>query len=68
MRSRLELVSIANEFNLNVECCKYLWLDFMSDAMGMKKVENDADALRMAHSIDFCREVNNFANVTRLAA
>ena len=38
----------------------------MGDVMGMKEIETDANALTMAHHIDFCREINIFARVTRL--
>ena len=64
--SRLELVNIAKELNLDVEGYKFWWLDIFGDVMGMKEIETDADALTMAQHIDFCKEINNFARVTRL--
>ena len=64
--SRLELVSIAKEMKLDVEGCKYWWLDIISDRMGMKEIKTDVDGLTRTQHIDYCREVNIFAKDTRL--
>lgn len=35
----------------------------MGDTMGMKEIETDANALIMAQSIDYCRELNIFVRL-----
>ena len=58
--SRLELISIAKELNLDVKGCKFWWLDIMGDVMGMKDIEANADALAMAQHIDFLQRDEHF--------
>lgn len=62
--SRFEIVSMTKELNLDVEGCKFLWMDLMSDKMGMTEIKDDADALVMAQSVDLCKVVNNYAKIT----
>ena len=58
--SGLELVSIAKELNLDVEGYNFWWMDIMGDMMGMKEIETDADALKMALHMDFYRKNKHF--------
>lgn len=64
--SKIELVNMAKELNLDVEGCHLRWLDIMSDNMGLKDIITDADALLMARSVGFCRTLTIYVSVKRL--
>ena len=49
--SKLELLTMAKELRLNVECCSIWWLDSIGENKGLKDVQSDIDALAMALSV-----------------
>lgn len=55
--SRIELLSMAKEFNLNVDLCSIWWLDSFTEFKAMREIKNDMDALLMAQSVNSTREV-----------
>lgn len=55
--SKLELIYLATEFRLDVEGCSVWWLDVADEEKGLKEIKTDLDALLMALSIRFCKEV-----------
>ncbi|XP_039127971.1 uncharacterized protein LOC120264236 [Dioscorea cayenensis subsp. rotundata] len=55
--SRIELLSMCREFNLDVSECKMWWLDMTSDPSCLRKIRDDIDALTMASTVDSSKEV-----------
>lgn len=58
--SRLELLSMAKEFKLDVEQCTIWWLDVVNGNKGLKEIQTDQDTLLMVRSIGSSREVYVF--------
>lgn len=48
---------MAKEFDLNVEGCSIWWLDAMGENNSLKEIQFDTDALLMAMSVGFSREM-----------
>lgn len=55
--SRIELINMAREFNLDVESCSIWWSDRYSESKGLREIKTDMDALTMAENVDSSREV-----------
>lgn len=55
--SKIELLSMAKEFKLDVEGCTIWWLDVVSGNKGFKEIQIDLDTLSMAMSVDSSKEV-----------
>lgn len=55
--SRLELIYMAREFNLEVEGCSLWWLDVTSGHKGLKEIQTNLDALSMALSVGSSKEI-----------
>ena len=54
---KLELISMAKEFKLDVEGSLFWWLDVTSGEKGYKEVKTDLDALSMTTSVGSSREI-----------
>lgn len=54
--SRLELLSMATEFGLDVQGCTLCWLDVYGEDKGLKEIQNDLDALKMAMTVGRSKE------------
>lgn len=55
--SRIELISMAKEFQLNVEGCRIWWLKVIRSDQGLQEIITDLDALKMALSVEEPREI-----------
>lgn len=55
--SRLELISMARKFELEVDCCNIWWLDVRSESKGLRVMKNDLDALTMVENVDSSKKV-----------
>lgn len=59
--SRIELLNMAKELNMDASSCTFSWFDSTSENVGFKEIASDADALTMATTVDSIREVNIYA-------
>ena len=50
--SKIELLSMAREFKLDVQDCTIWWHDVNHGNKGLREVKTDLDALSMAMSVD----------------
>ena len=55
--SKIELLSMAREFKLDVQDCTIWWHDVNHGNKGLREVKTDLDALSMAMSVDSSKEV-----------
>lgn len=55
--SKLELMSMAEEFKLNIKGWSIWWLDVIVETKGLKEIHYDVNALSNALSVDSCREM-----------
>ncbi|XP_039128877.1 uncharacterized protein LOC120265007 [Dioscorea cayenensis subsp. rotundata] len=61
--SRLELISMAMEFDLPIEGCSIWWVDSGGENNMLKEISTDLDALRMAECVTSTREVHVYFKI-----
>ena len=64
--SRLEIISMAKEMNLQVEGCTFWWLHLKSSDMDIREIKNNADALELALNVAHDRMINIYAKVSNI--
>ena len=64
--SRLEIISMTKEMNLQVEGCTFWWLHLKSSDMDIREIKNDADALELALNVAHDRMINIYAKVSNI--
>ncbi|XP_039140377.1 rRNA biogenesis protein RRP5-like [Dioscorea cayenensis subsp. rotundata] len=63
--SRLELISMAKEFGLDIDRCTIWWLVVFGEVQDLKEIKTDSDALSMALSVGATKEVNVYIKYAR---
>lgn len=55
--SKFDLLSMAEDFKLDVEGCTIWWLDTSQGNIGWMEIKTDLDALSMAMNVDCMKEL-----------
>ncbi|XP_039141161.1 uncharacterized protein LOC120278432 isoform X2 [Dioscorea cayenensis subsp. rotundata] len=63
--SKLELISMSKELNLEVEGCSFWWLDLTGGNTGLTEIKNDQDVLAIALGVGYSRVVNVYVKVSK---
>lgn len=65
--SRLELLGMAKELDLQEEGCTFWWLRFNGNGLSLAEIKNDADALEMASNVSRNRLMSIYAKVCSIS-
>ncbi|KAJ0962494.1 hypothetical protein J5N97_027616 [Dioscorea zingiberensis] len=64
--SKLEIISMAKAMSLEVDGCRFYWMDHCDKKKGLKEIKNDQDAMEMALRVDGSRYINVYAKVCKI--
>lgn len=61
--SKIEILTMAKQFNIDVERCSIWWLDGNVENRNFREIVTDVDTLAMAKSVDSSKEVHVRINI-----
>ena len=64
--SKLKLISMSKELNLEVEGCSFWWLDLIGGNKGFTEMKNDLDVVAMALGVGYSKLVYVYVKVSKI--